>query len=146
KGATEKQPRVAEQLVRLAMAHYRFGRTDADELFAVAHGGPNLAIMLKGRLNALRATLARLYRQVTGRTPGASALADALNVLAGEALAAQAEPVHLRVATHEDGVAIDLGNMAGQVVMVRPGRWEVMARSPVLFRRSTLTAAMPIPD
>jgi hypothetical protein len=144
--AAEKQPRVAEQLVRLAMADYRFGRTEGDELFAVAHTGPNLALMLKGRSNALRATLARRYRQVTGRTPGASALTDALNVVAGEALAAPPEPVHLRVATREDGVVIDLGNLTGQVVMVRPGTWEVMDRSPVLFRRSALTAAMPTPE
>src|SRR5262249_1280482 len=125
KTATAKRPSVAEQLVRLAMSHYRFGRTDRDELFAVARDGRNLAIMLKGSSDALGARLARLYRQKTCRTPGASALADALNVLAGEALDAEAEPVYLRVATHEGAVVIDLGDVDGQAVIVRPGSWEL---------------------
>jgi hypothetical protein len=140
-----KPPSVAEQLVRLALAHYRFGRTDKDELFAVAHDGPNLAVMLKGGSDALRAKLARLYRAETGRTPGASALTDALNVLAGEALDAEAEPVYLRLAAHEASVVIDLARADGQAVIVRPSGWEVARRSPVLFRRTALTGALPIP-
>jgi hypothetical protein len=136
---------VAEQLVRLAQKHFRFGRNEKDDLFAVARDGPNLAVMLKGGSDALRARLARLYRQSTCRTPGASALADAMTVLAGDAMEAETEPVHLRLAGHEDGVVIDLGNSQGQVVIVRPGAWEVVERSPVLFRRTALTGPLPFP-
>ena len=94
----QKGPSVAEQLVRLALGKYRFSRTDKAEPFAVEHNGPNVAIMLKGSADALRAKLAREYRALTGRTPGASALADALTVLIGESLDAEAEPVALRLA------------------------------------------------
>src|SRR5262249_36516731 len=55
-GATEaepeKSPSVAEQLVRLALEIYRFGRTEKDEPFAVAENGPNVAIILKGSSEA----------------------------------------------------------------------------------------------
>src|SRR5262249_27263155 len=137
---------IAEHLVRLALDLYRFGRTDKDEPFAVAKDGLNVAVMLKGSSDALRAKLARHYRKRTNRTPGASALADALNVLSGEALDAEADPVHLRLAAHEGGVVIDLGDASGRAVMVRPGCWEVVEHSPVLFRRTALTAALPTPE
>jgi hypothetical protein len=142
----EKGPSVAEQLVRLALETFRFGRTDKDEPFAVAHDGANVAIMLKGSGDALRAKLARNYRAMTSRTPGASALADALNVLTGEALDAEAEPVYLRLASHEGGVVIDLADADGRAVIVRPSGWEVVERSPVLFRRTVLTGGLPIPQ
>src|SRR5262249_3436910 len=100
---------------------------------------------LKGGSDALRAKLARHYRHLTGRTPGASALADALNVLAGEALDAEAEPVRLRLAAHEGGVVIDLGDATGRAVIVRPGGWEVVECSPLLFRRTALTGMLPVP-
>jgi hypothetical protein len=141
-----KRHTVAEQLVGIAMTQYRFGRSDRDELFAVARDGPNLANMLKGGNDALRARLARQYRQETRRTPGASALADALNVLAGEALEADSESVHLRSATHERGVVIDLGRVDGKAVFVRPGSYEIIERSPVLFIRTALSGALPIPE
>ena len=144
--ADKAGPSVAEQLVRLALEFYRFGRTDKDEPFAVAHNCANVAIMLKGSGDALRAQLARTYRLTTRRTPGASALADALNVLTGEALNAEPEPVHLRLATYGDGIVIDLADADGRAIIVRPGAWEVVERSPVLFRRTALTGALPIPE
>jgi hypothetical protein len=142
----EEQPRTAEQLVRMALERYRFGRTDKDEPFAVLRDGPNVAVMLKGSADALRAKLAREYRQQFGRTPGASALADALNVLHGEALDAEPEPVFLRLAPHEDGVVIDLGDASGRAVIVHANGWKIAERSPVLFRRTALTGMLPVPE
>jgi hypothetical protein len=142
----QKRPSVAEELVRLALNVYRLGRTEKDEAFAVPHDGANVALLLKGNSDALRARLARAYRAETGRTPGGSALSDALNVLLGEALDAEAEPVHLRIARDGESIVIDLADAEGRAVVVRAGAWEVVERSPVLFRRTALTAAMPIPE
>jgi hypothetical protein len=137
----------AEQLVRLAQESYRFGRTDKDEPFAVAHTGANVAIMLKGSGDALRAKLAKDFRRATGKTAGASALADAMNVLHGEALDADAEPVHLRLAMqHGETVVIDLADAAGRAVTINASDWQVVDRSPVLFRRTALTSVLPIPE
>ena len=66
--------------------------------YSRSRGTPQtLRLCSRGAATRCRAKLARLYRQSTGRTPSASALADSLNVLAGEALDAEAEPVHLRL-------------------------------------------------
>ena len=135
----------ADQLVDMALERYRFGRTDKDEPFAVLCDGPNVAMMLKGSADALRPTLAREFRRRFGRTPGASALADALNVLQGEALDTEPEPVFLRSAAYGDGVVIDLGDSTGQAVIVRARGWELVERSPVLFRRTPLTGPLPVP-
>jgi hypothetical protein len=140
KGWTAKRPAHDAQHASLCV------RTDKDEPFAVEREGPNLAVMLKGSSDALRAKLARLYQQRTGRTPGAAALADAMNLLAGEALDAEAELVHLRLASYRGRVLIDLGHADGRTVIVEPGGWEIVECSPVLFRRTALTGALPIPE
>lgn len=95
----------ADQLVRLAHARYRIGRSESGEAFAVERGGPNIALMLRGSRDALRSSLARAYREAFGRTPNASALGDALVVLEGDAGEADAEPVALRVADAERTLA-----------------------------------------
>jgi len=147
--AVEVEPEkvsMAERLVRLALEHYQIGRTESDEPFAVELDGPNIALMFKGSRDALRSKLTRDYRRATNRTPNASALTDAMTALQGEALDAEAEPVALRLAEHDGGIVIDLGDAEGRAVVVGPGSWEVVDRSPVLFRRTALTGALPVPE
>jgi len=136
----------AERLVALALEWFRFGQSDDGQAFAVRRDGPNVAMMLKGSRDALRATLAREFRRRCGSTANSAALTDALNTLAGEALECEAEPVALRLAEREGGFAIDLGDAAGRAVVVHPGRWEVAETSPVLFKRTNLTGPLPEPE
>lgn len=142
----EAPPKMAEALVQLAQARYRFGVAEGDEPFAVPLEGPNVAIMFRGSRDALRATLAREYRQQHGRTPSAAALADALVVLQGDAQQSAPEPVYLRVAAHEGSLILDLGGKDGRAVVIRPEGWEVGECSPVLFKRTALTSALPEPE
>ncbi|MCO6454709.1 MAG: hypothetical protein J5I93_05340 [Pirellulaceae bacterium] len=142
----DKSQSTADQLVELAKTLYTFGRSEKGEPFAVLRAGPNVAVLFKGSNNALRAQLASKFRAETGRTPGGSALADALNVLTGESLDAVAEPVHLRVARHGEAIVVDLGDTEGRAVIVRSSGWKVVDRSPVLFRRTALTSAILIPE
>jgi hypothetical protein len=144
--AKAQRPSAAESLVRLALDRYGLGQTETGEPFAVERDGPNIALMFRGSRDALRSTLAREFRRRYGKTPNAAALADAMTVLQGEALDADPEVVGLRLADHDGGVVIDLGDPQGRAVVVRPGGWKVVARSPVLFRRTALTSAMPLPD
>ncbi|MDX1964328.1 MAG: hypothetical protein SFX18_14340 [Pirellulales bacterium] len=145
KSGKKSGPSTAEQLVQLALAHYRFGVSTADELFAVDHaGGP--ALLLRGNSESLRQRLAKLFRATHERTPNASALADALCVLGGEASDAEPEQLHLRLAKHGDGIVIDLGDKSGRAVEVTAAGWQVLTKSPVLFRRSALTKALPPPE
>jgi hypothetical protein len=55
--------------------------------------------------------------------------------------------VALRVApAGERTIALDLGSTDGRCVLVGPDGWHVVDRSPVLFRRSALTAPLPEPQ
>jgi 5S rRNA maturation endonuclease (ribonuclease M5) len=142
----EEKPAQAEAIVRLALEQYRLGLTDAGEPFAVERDGPNLARVFRGGREAFRAALARDYRWAYNRTANASALADALTTLEGESLDLASEPVGLRIAEYGGGIVLDLGDSQGRAVIVRHGQWELMSSSPVLFRRTALTGAMPAPE
>src|SRR5690606_35125695 len=67
-------------------------------------------------------------------------------VLEGQASEEPSSVVHLRVALgHSGGMLFDLGRGDGLVVDIRPGAWEVVRSCAVMFRRTALTAEMPIP-
>jgi hypothetical protein len=141
----DKTPTQAERLVRLALERFDIARTDVDEHFALRKEGPRIALMFRGSRDALRATLAREFRRETGVTPNASALADALTALQGEALEAEPRAVHLRVALDATGIVLDLGRQDGWAVLLRPGAWELLDRSPVIFRRTALNGELCMP-
>jgi hypothetical protein len=141
----EGRPSQATELVALAKARYRLRRSDEGEPFGVPREGPRVVRMLRGASNSLRAELAKLYHDAHGKVPSNSALADALTVLEGEAQAANPTTLHVRVARHEDGLVVDLGDDTGRAVLVGPDGWQVVASAPVLFRRTKLTGALPDP-
>jgi hypothetical protein len=138
----------ATELVALATDRYELAMSATGEPFAVARAGhgPYLAGMLRGGQASLRAELAAGYARKTGRVPASSALADALNVLEGIAIDRPPVPLALRVARHQAGLVLDLGDPAGRVVVLTSGGWEVAERSPVLFRRTKLTGILPEPE
>jgi hypothetical protein len=136
----------ATELVQLAVSRYRFAMSTEGQPFAVERDGRNLARMLRGSRESLRAELADTYAAKNGKAPSSSALADALLVLEGRASRVEREPVHLRVARLDDKIVLDLGDKTGRAITVEPGRWDVVERSPVLFRRTELTGALPLPE
>ena len=151
----------ADALVDLALSHFRLGRTESDDTFAVELDGPAVAVMFRGGKDALRAKLSKLYRQTTGRTPNASALTDALMTLEGQARDANPEPVALRVAelaadpsddadglsqgSSSNTIVLDLGDSTGRAVVLTPDGWSLSDASPVLFKRTALTGVLPEP-
>lgn len=132
-------------LVGLALDLFDLGVTDTGEVFAVERGAGNIALQLRGGRTSLRATLAARFFAVYGKAPTASAQADALGVLEG--MAAQVDPVELplRVARHGDAVVVDLGGPDGRAVVIDRAGWQIVDRSPVLFRRTNLTLPLPAP-
>jgi hypothetical protein len=144
--AEEGKPRrsVAARLVDLAQARYAVFLGEDGEPYAVEHDGPGVAWPLRGR-EGLRQRLARGFFAATGSVPSAAALADALNVLEGQALERERRPVALRTAAHGRAVVLDLGTADGRQVIVRPGAWSVVERGPVIFRRTALTSPLPVP-
>jgi len=143
-----KPESIATELVALAAARYELGTSSLGEPFAVARPehGPYVARMLRGGQASLRAELAAVYADLHQRAPSSSALADAMQVLEGRAMRATPAALALRVARHGDGLVLDLGDPSGRVVVLGPGGWELAERSPVLFRRTKLTSALPTPE
>jgi hypothetical protein len=138
-------PSQATQLVRLAELHYTLGYGASGVAFAVAKNGPHLARMLRGGQDSLRAELAARYAWEHARAPSSSALTDALLVLEGRAQRQPRTELALRVARHGTQLVLDLGDPTGRAVVIGPDGWSVVARSPVLFRRTVLTGALPEP-
>ncbi|WP_030691176.1 hypothetical protein [Streptomyces globisporus] len=141
-----KKPSAAVRLVQLARERYRFVMSTDGRPYAVAIDGPNIALPLRGR-SGVRQRLARLYADTfEGDVASQSALADAMTVLEGIAEDNDPVPVHLRVGHDDAGtLVVDLGTADGRAVTVSAGGWEVVERSPVLFRRSGAMAPMPTP-
>ncbi len=145
----------ADALVDLALERFRLGVTDTGDTFAVAHEGPKVAKLFRGGRDALRAALAKAYRETVGRTPTATALADALMTLEGMAMDCAPEPMALRITQLTDAntpctaepaaLVLDLGDTSGRALVIHPSRWELVEQAPILFRRTALTAALPEP-
>jgi hypothetical protein len=138
----------ASRLLALAEAAFDLGQTSGGEPFAVPRPGqgPYVARILRGRGGSLRAELARRYAEAYDRAPGQQPLADALLVLQGRCMLAPKTELALRVARHGAGVVLDLGDDTGRAVVVEPAGWRLVERSPVLFRRTELTGALPEPE
>lgn len=145
-GGGGKKPSAASRLVALAREGYRFVMSTDGRPYAVALDGPNLALPLRGRAG-LRQRLARLYADTfDGDVASQSALADAMAVLEGVADSDDPVPVSLRVGTDPaGGIVVDLGTADGRAVAVSATGWNVVDRSPVLFRRSGAMGPMPTP-
>lgn len=133
-------------LVELAQDIYDLGVTDSGDVYGVERDGPNIALQLRGGRTSLRAKLAAAFFEAFGRAPTASALADAMAVIEGTAASSEPVDVPLRVGRHGSAVVLDLGGPDGRAVVVRPGVWELVDRSPVLFRRTNLTVPLPVPS
>jgi hypothetical protein len=149
KGAAGREPRgdssQASRLVALAVGTYNLVQGEDGRCYAVDRDGPNIALPLRGR-DGLRQRLARAFYASTGVAAGGSALADALTVIEGMAADSPTVPVGLRVARRPSGsVVLDLGDPTGRAVVISPGGWRLEPMSPVLFRRTTLTSALPLP-
>ncbi|GAA3501115.1 ATP-binding protein [Streptomyces prasinosporus] len=141
-----KQPPAAARIVAMAREEYRFVMSTDGRPYAVALDGPNVAVPLRGKAG-LRQRLARRFADAyPGEVASQSALADAMTVLEGIAEDNDPVPVNLRVGRAPDGaIVVDLGSADGRAVVVSGLGWQVVERSPVLFRRSGAMAPMPEP-
>lgn len=142
----KKGPSQATTILRLMRERYRPLLGDDGQPYAVAKRGANIALPLRGN-GGLRTQAAKMYADETrGTAPSGSALTDALTVFSGLAEQCEPEPIHLRVARLSDGrIVVDQGTADGRCIIIGPDGWRKEKRSPVLFRRTRLSAPMPDP-
>lgn len=146
-GQKSQRKSVATQLVELAMGLYELGCTSDDRPFGILPGRPVVRMLTGGR-RSLRKELAGIYYELKGKTASDTALKEAVNVLEYKAGKSDPKPVAQRVARRGDEVWIDLGDETERAVRVAADGWEVIEPKhvPVLFTRTKLTAAFPMPS
>lgn len=139
----------AQQLVELALDHYDLHVDTDGKPFGVRKGG-HVAIPLLGSRRSVRKELGGMYRRRTARTASQNALTEAMSALEYEA-EESFEPIklHLRTARpSDDEIFIDIGDRSEQVIRVTAAGWEILDGDddlPVLFRRTAVTAPLPVP-
>lgn len=136
----------ADILVDIAESLYDFGVTDDGDTYALPKSGPRVVLLLRGGKTSLRAQLAREYRRKMRRVAPQQALASALLCIEGMAQEEEPATLHQRVARHGDDLWLDLGDQTGRAIRITANGWNVSATTPVLFRRTALTAALPVPN
>lgn len=142
----DRAPSVATQLVEIAQEMFAFGVSDLGEPFALPASGPKVVSMLRGSKTSLRALLAREFFARAGKAATQQALADALLVLEGVAQQTDPQTLYLRVAQHDGSLWLDLGDQTGRAVEINSGGWAIHEQPPVLFKRTSLTGALPEPQ
>lgn len=146
--ATSKRgPSQATRLVSIALGSgLSLFHTPAGEAFGAALVKGNRQVWPLGSSSS-RLWLAQTYFSATGSTPSSGATQDALNVLGGRAIFdGPEEAVHVRIAEWHGGVVYDLGDATWRAVVVNAEGWQVVERSPVLFRRPAGMLAIPAPE
>ncbi|MBW4053650.1 MAG: ATP-binding protein [Proteobacteria bacterium] len=145
--ATERAksgPTQGTELVQLARSRYDVLRGDDGKTYAVARDMPGVAFGLRNS-GGLRQRLAADFFDDKNRAASSSALSDALSVLEGNAMRADERRIHLRAGRDGSAVIVDRATPGGQVVRVYPGGWDLLERSPILFRRTNMSLEMPAP-
>jgi hypothetical protein len=135
----------ATTLVEMALEKYHVGQSHEGEAFVYPRQGPLVVSTLRSGKASLRSELARQYFTDYGNTVGQQQLTDALTTLEGIAQAAEPCRLWLRVAKYEGANYLDLGDPSGYAIRIADGGWTV-GPPPVMFRRTALTAALPIPE
>ena len=145
-GSTRKRSQ-ADRLVEIARELYDFGVSDTGDTYAVRKSGPPIAVPFRGHTQAVRAELAREHLERYGKVASSTALADAMTTLQGYAQLAEPVRLHLRFASHDAVLWVDLGTPDGAAVRIGPDGWQLCeAGAPVTFYRTELTAPMPLPE
>lgn len=141
----ESKQSLATKLVRLASDAAEFWRTpDGDAFATVEVDGHQEHYRIRSR--AFRQWLARRCYLEMERTPGSQAVADATNVIEGQATYdgdEHAAPV--RLAEHDGKVYIDLCNPDWHAVEIDATGWRIVVNPPVRFRRAKAMLPLPVP-
>lgn len=141
-----KAKSAATLLVDMALAAYDFGSSDDGTPYATPKTGPLITYLLRGGRESLRAVLSLAYFRKYAKAASQQALADALGTLDGLAREVEPRRLYQRVGSHDGALWLDLGDNTGRAVRITPGAWSVENRPPVLFRRTPLSGALPLPD
>ena len=123
------------------------------ELFHTAAGDSYITIRVNGHQEhhpldsrGSRDYLTRILYLETGRAPSAAALQAATATLSGIGRFDGSEhEVYVRVAGENDRIYLDLGDPSHRAVEITSTGWQIVADSPVRFRRPRGLLPLPVP-
>jgi hypothetical protein len=134
----------ATQLVELAEGVELFHAPDGAAYSRIEQGDHREVWPL--RSSAIRSWLAGAFYRRYGKAAGGQAIRDAVEVLAARALFDGPEcAVHVRVARTADTIYLDLADPEWRAVKITSSGWEIVADSPVRFRRPDGVLRLPDP-
>jgi hypothetical protein len=135
----------SELLVRLADGLELF-HTDQDELFAtifIDNHKENWQLHSK----VFKTWLSYEFYKQKRRSPSRQALQDAMGVIEGKAkFDGEKIPVHLRLASFNGKIYLDLANTEWEAVEISPDGWTVTNELPVKFKRPGGMKSLPRPS
>lgn len=139
-------PTHVQRLLKAAQKGYELILDQAGDAMAVPLTGPRVAIPLQGKGALSRRLRLDVFRD-SDKMVQDSAISQVIDLLKAMAEEQDREEVFVRSAQVDDALVIDLGTADGKVVVVEGGDWKVWKAPPegVLFKRTRLTGAMPIP-
>lgn len=145
---SEELPResASTALIKLGCELFTFGVSTTGDGFALPKDGPKVVTMLRGSKSSLRNLLARAYFKRTGRAAGQQALSDALLVINGMAEEESPTILYMRVANHNGGLWLDLGDSTGRAIHINAADGWTIAVPPILFYRTALSGELPKPN
>ncbi len=135
----------ATTLVEMAQEMYEFGVSTTGETYAIPKTGPKLVALLRGSRTSLRGQLASKYFRDYRRAASQQALADSMLVIDGFAQEAKAEELHLRTASHNGELWLDIADLTGRAIRITAQGWSIEDHPPMLFKRTVLNGALPEP-
>lgn len=95
----------------------------------------------------IRMWLGRLGSAMLEKTPGLTAIRDAVNVLAGIAVYDGKEyEMHVRKAEVDGKIFVDIGDQSWRAIEISSDGWKIINECPVKFRRSKNSLPLPIPE
>lgn len=137
----------ATLLIELAEGLELFHDPDGTGFAIVPHAGARrvLAIRRGGR-DGFKDYLQLKYLELTGKGASSQAMQDAIDTIDARArFQAPERATHLRVASFDDRIYLDLCDDHWRVVEIDSAGWRVLQQSPVMFVRRRDMRALPAP-
>ena len=127
-------------------ADWELWHTPAKDAYAMFPIGEHLE-MWPIRSKMFKRFSAMQFFEESGKAMNAEALGAAVNLIEAQAIFnGEEHPAHVRVAEHDGNIYLGLCNANWEVVEITPNGWQVIAESPVNFRRSSGMFPLPMPE
>jgi hypothetical protein len=134
--------------------HSEFGGTAGlGELFHTRLGRAFVNLTVDGHhetwpvlSHEFRRWLERKHLEPTGRMPNSSAVSSAIRLLECRAYDGPEREVHIRVASRDTEIYLDLADDRRRVVEIGPKGWRVIDNAPVHFVRAPEMRPLPVPE